>query len=317
MKIVVLDAYTLNPGDLSWGELKKLGQCTIHDRTPAKLTVERAADAEIVLTNKVVLDGGNIPRLPKLRYIGVLATGYNVVDVAAAGKRGIIVTNVPGYATASVAQMTLAMLLELALHVGDHSAGIRGGRWSARKDFCYWDSPLVELAGLTMGLVGLGQIGRAVAELAKAFGMRVIAHDPYVTASPAADVEMVALDELFERSDVVSLHCPLTDENAGMVNAGFLSRMRPTAFLINTARGPLVNERDLAEALDAGRIAGAAVDVLSAEPPAADNPLLSARNCIITPHVAWATRASRRRLLAGVVDNVRAFLAGRPKNVVS
>lgn len=316
MKIVVLDGYTLNPGDLSWGGLEKLGECVIYDRTPAELTVDRARDAEIVLTNKVVLDCRNLAELPHLRYIGVLATGYDVVDAPAAAQRGIVVTNVPGYATASVAQMTFALLLELAMHVGRHAAGVREGRWAASKDFCYWEKPLVELEGLTMGLIGLGSIGREAARLASAFGMRVLACDPCPGSVPAPGVKMVSLDELLARSDVVSLHCPLTDQNAGLINADSLRRMKPTAFLINTARGGLVNEKDLADALNAGRIAGAAVDVLSTEPPPADNPLLRARNCLITPHIAWATRSARVRMLAVVVDNVRAFLAGRPANVV-
>ena len=314
MKIVVLDGYTANPGDLSWESLSALGDCTVHDRTPAGLTVERARDAEVVLTNKVVLDRATLAQLPKLRYIGVLATGTNVVDVAAAAGLGVVVTNVPAYSTRSVAQLVFALVLELAQHAGAHGAAVRAGRWTSSPDFCFWDHPLVELDGLTMGLVGYGHIGQAVAHLARAFGMRVIVHSR--TVRPVAGVEFVDLDTLFHRSDVLSLHCPLTPETKGLVNAGRLAVMKSSAFLINTGRGPLVEEADLADALNAGRIAGAAVDVLSVEPPPAGNPLLTAKNCLITPHIGWATRAARERLLRTVVENLRAFLDGQPQNVV-
>ncbi len=315
MNIVVLDGYTLNPGDLSWETLQALGQCTIYDRTPAALTVPRAREAEIVLTNKVVLNREVIAQLPKLRYIGVLATGYNVVDVAAARERDIVVTNVPAYSTRSVAQLVFALLLGLTHHVGHHAQTVREGRWSASPDFSYTDFSLIELDGLTMGVVGLGRIGRAVTALAQAFGMSVLAQH-YRPTTPPSGVELVELDDLFRRSDVVSLHCPLTAENAGLVHAGRLALMKPTAFFINTARGPLVNEQDLADALNAGRLAGAGLDVLSLEPPAADNPLLNAKNCLITPHFAWATYAARVRLLSAAVDNIRAFVAGSPVNRV-
>jgi len=315
MKIVVLDGYTMNPGDLSWEGLEGLGECAVYERTPPERVVERAAGAEVVLTNKVVLDGAVMARLPALKYIGVLATGYNVVDTAAARERGIVVTNVPAYSTRSVAQLVMALVLELAHHVGDHSRGVREGRWTASKDFAYWDWPLVELEGLVMGIVGFGQTGRAVADLARAFGMHVLVHTRTPTAGPG--VEFVDLATLLRRSDVVSLHCPLTPQTEGLVNAKRLALMKPTAFLINTSRGPVVNERDLAEALSAGRIAGAGLDVLSTEPPKADNPLLGAKNCFITPHFAWATRAARERMMKTVVANVRAFLAGRPQNVVN
>jgi len=315
MRIVVLDGYTLNPGDLSWGDLEALARCDIHDRTPPGEVIRRAAGAEIVLTNKVALDRCAIEALPALRYIGVLATGYNIVDTAAARERGIVVANVPDYATRSVAQVVFAHLLELTHHVGHHAQTVRGGRWTSSPDFAYWDYPLVELAGLTMGTIGFGRIGRAVAEIARAFGMRVLAY----TMPPQTQegVEFVDLERLFRESDVVSLHCPLTPETAGLVNADRLALMKRSAFLINTGRGPLVDEGALASALNWGRIAGAGLDVLSAEPPRADNPLLAAKNCFITPHVAWASGAARARLLKAVVENVRAFLAGNPRNVVN
>jgi glycerate dehydrogenase len=318
MKIVVLDGYTNNPGDLSWGELAALGDCEIHDRTPADLVETRAAGAEIVLTNKVPLPRERIERLGKLRYIGVLATGHNIVDSAAARERGVVVTNVPTYGTRSVAQMVFAHLLNLTQHVAHHAATVREGRWSRCEDFCYWDRPLIELVGLTMGLVGFGRIGRAVARLAGAFGMAVLARDPASPADAPTDVEFVDdVDELFRRSDVVSLHCPLTPATARLVDARRLGLMKPTALLINTARGPLVDGAALAGALNAGRIAAAGLDVLDVEPPAADDPLLSADNCFITPHQGWASRSARARLIATAVDNVRAFLAARPVNVVN
>jgi len=316
MQIVVLDGYTLNPGDLSWQDLEALGPCSVHDRTPADLVVSRAREAEIVLTNKTVLSAAVIADLARLKYITVLATGYNVVDVAAARQRKIPVSNVPAYGTESVAQMVFAHLLHLTQHIAEHAQTVGAGRWSANPDFCYWDYPLVELSGLTLGIVGLGRIGRATAKLACAFGMKVIYHDIREDVS-AAEARAVDLDTLFRESDVVTLHCPLTEENRGMVNAQRLNLMKPGAFLINTSRGPLADERALAEALNSGRIAGAGLDVLSDEPPGADNPLLHARNCTITPHIAWATRAARERLLQTTVDNVAAFLKGTPQNVVN
>jgi len=317
MHMVVLDGYTLNPGDLSWDELRALGPCVIHDRTAPRDVVARAQDAEIVFTNKTPLDRDALQSLPKLRYIGLLATGYNVVDVRFARERNIVVTNIPTYGTRSVAQHVFALLLELAQRVGHHAETVRGGRWSACPDFCYWDDPLIELEGLTMGIVGFGRIGQAVANLADAFGMKTLAHDlqPPPTLPPYA--RLVDLDTLFAQSDVVSLHCPLTAESAGLVNARRLAMMKSSAFLINTSRGPLVNEADLAAALNAGQIAGAGLDVLAVEPPRADNPLLTARRCYITPHIAWATRAARARLMRVAVENLRAFLDGRPVNVVN
>lgn len=317
MQIVVLDGYTLNPGDLSWDDLEALGTCEIYDRTPPQDVVPRAKDAEIVLTNKTVLAREVIRQLPKLKYIGVLATGYNVVDTEAARRQNVPVTNVPTYGTRSVAQMVFAHLLNLTQHAAHHAETVVAGRWTAAEDFCYWDYPLVELAGQTMGIVGFGRIGRATAELARAFGMEVLAHD--VVAPPAAvpGVEMVDLDTLFRRSDVVSLHCPLAAETEKLVNRARLAIMKRSAFLINTSRGPLVDESALAEALNSGRLAGAGLDVLSIEPPEPDNPLLAADNCFITPHIAWATKAARKRLLQAVVQNVKTFLDHRPQNVVN
>jgi len=317
MNIVMLDSKTMNPGDLSWEPLGKLGALTTYDRTAPEDTVARAADAEVVLTNKTVLDREIIRQLPKLQYIGVAATGYNVVDLDAARERGIPVTNVPAYSTLSVVQMVFAHLLNLAWRLSDHVQGVREGRWAESPDFCYWDTSLVELDGLTLGIVGLGGIGREVARVARAFGMKVIAKTRTTPAELPEGVVLVDLDTLFRESDVVSLHCPLTDETEGLVNRERLALMKPTAFLINTGRGPLVDEPALADALSEGHIAGAAADVLSTEPPSPDNPLLSAPNCYITPHHAWATRAARQRLLRTVADNVAAFLAGAPQNVVN
>jgi len=317
MNIVVLDGYTLNPGDLSWDRLRALGSCVIHDRTPPADVVARAAAAEIVLTNKTPLDAPTIARLPALKYIGVLATGYNIVDSAAARARGIPVTNVPTYGTKAVAQFTFALLLELTQHVGHHAQTVRAGRWTGAVDFCYWDFPLIELADLTLGIVGYGRIGRAVSEIGLVFGMNVLAHDCQLPPTPPPGVRFADLETLFRQSDVVSLHCPLTPETNRLVNATSLSWMKPTAFLLNTSRGPLIDEAALAAALEAGQLAGAAVDVLSVEPPAADNPLLRAPRCLITPHIAWAARAARSRLLQVAVANVEAFLAGRPQNVVN
>ena len=316
MKIVVLDGFTLNPGDLSWDELETLGECEIHDRTPANEVVKRATGAAIVLTNKTPVTGESISALPELKYIGVLATGYNIVDVAAARRRNIPVCNVPAYGTKSVAQHTFALLLELTQHAGHHGGTVRDGRWSKSPDWCYWDYPLIELDGMTIGIVGYGRIGRAVGELALAFGMKVLATSASPKQAPRG-VTFVDLETLFQQSDVVSLHCPLTPQTKNLVNASRLGLMKPAAFLINTSRGPLIDEPALAEALNTGRIAGAGLDVLSVEPPQADNPLLGAKNCLITPHLAWATRAARSRLMRAVVANVRAFLAGKPENVVN
>ena len=316
MKIVVLDGFTLNPGDLSWDELKSLGDCEIHDRTPQEEVVKRAADAEIVLTNKAPVTRESILSLPKLKYIGVLATGYNIVNTAAARERDILVTNVPTYGTRSVAQHTFALLLELTQHAGHHAQTVRDGRWTTSSDFCYWDYPLVELDSLTMGIVGYGRIGKAVAELAAAFGMKVLATSVTPKHAPT-NIQFTDLATLFRQSDVISLHCPLTPQTKNMVDTKRLGLIKPTAFLLNTSRGPLIDEPALADALNSGRLAGAAVDVLSVEPPPADNPLLRAKNCLVTPHIAWATRAARSRLMQIAIANVRAFIAGEPENVVN
>jgi len=316
-KIVVLDGYTLNPGDLTWKDLEALGQCTVYDRTDPKEAVPRAKDAEIVLTNKTALSSDAIKQLPKLKYIGVLATGYNIVDTETARTRSIPVTNVPAYSTQSVAQMVFAHLLNLTQHVAHHAETVRCGRWTSNPDFCYWDMPLIELAGLTMGIIGFGRIGRAVAKLALAFGMKVIAYDIVTPSSIPGGCQFVERDDIFRFSDVISLHCPLTPQTKKIINREHLELMKKTAYLVNTSRGPLVDEQALAQALNNERIAGAGLDVLSEEPPSKNNLLLKAKNCFITPHIAWATRAARERLLQVAVDNVASFLAGKPQNVVN
>ena len=316
MKIVVLDGYTLNPGDLTWQPLLDLGTCQIYERTPPSETVARAKGAEIVLTNKVIFDREILSQLPDLKYIGILATGINVVDIPAAKERGIVVTNVPAYSTASVVQLTFALLLELTHQVGHHAGSVRGGGWVKSKDFAYWDFPLIELAGLTMGLVGFGAIAQGVARAAQAFGMNVIATRRGDRPAEVPGVEMVDMETLFRRSDVLSVHCPLTPETKDLVNAARLGLMKKSAYVLNTSRGPVIQEADLADALNAGVIAGAGLDVLSTEPPKADNPLLSAKNCLITPHIAWASRAARTRLAGVVVANIKAFMDGQPQNVV-
>lgn len=310
MKIVVLDGYTLNPGDLSWSELEAQGETTVFDRSPADQTISRIGDAEIVLTNKVLITREVLQGCPNLKYIGVLATGYNVVDIDACRQKGLVVTNVPAYSTPSVAQLAFALLLELTHHVGLHSDGVRSGKWSNCIDFCYWDTPLVELAGKTMGVIGAGRIGSEVLKIADAFGMRTLFHDPTREGS-------IDLDDLLKTSDVVSLHCPLTDANKGLINKVTLAQMKPSAFLLNTSRGPLVVDQDLADALNEGRIAGAGIDVLSVEPATADNPLIKAKNSIVTPHIAWASLAARQRLMNIAASNVASFIADSPHNVVS
>jgi glycerate dehydrogenase len=310
-RLVVLDGYTTNPGDLAWTPLERLGALTVYPRTPPERVSERIAAADVVLTNKTRLDGALLAGAPQLIGIAVLATGHDVVDGSAARQRGIPVCNVPEYSTASVAQAVFALLLELTHHTGHHAASVRAGRWSAGPDFSYWDGTLVELEGLSLGVVGMGRIGAAVAAIGRAFGMEVLGH----RRSPGED--RVDLDTLLGRSDVVSLHCPLTPETRGLIDATRIARMKPGALLINTGRGALVNEADLAAALHSGRLGGAGLDVLGVEPPAATNPLLSAPNCVITPHLAWATRAARQRLIAAVAANVEALLAGHPTNVVN
>ena len=293
MKITVLDGHTLNPGDLSWDAVSAQGDFTLYDHTPAELVVERGADAEVLLVNKAVLDRATLAKLPRCKFIGVLATGYNIVDVGAAREKGIDVANVPTYGTQSVAQMVFAHLLNLTQHVGHHAQTVVDGRWSTSPDFCYWDYPLIELMDLTMGIIGYGRIGRTTAGLAKAFGMKVLAYDAYVSDSGDPDITMTDLDTLFSESDVISLHCPLTPETENLVDAERLAQLKPTAFVINTSRGPLIDNAALARALNEGAIAGAGLDVLEVEPPPMSNPLMTAQNCYITPHISWATRSAR------------------------
>ena len=318
MKIVILDGYTLNPGDLSWDELKQSGDVEIYDRTPQEKVVERAKDAEVVFTNKTPLGEDLLKQLPRLKFIGVLATGYNVINIEVAKQQGIVVSNVPGYGTPSVVQMTFALLMELTLHVQHHSNTVREGKWSASKDFCYWDYPLVELANKTLGIIGFGDIGGKVADVATAFGMSIIGNSRTQTdQSHRKNFRWVSVTELLEQSDVVSIHCPLTPETKGLINKENLQLMKPSAYLLNTSRGPVIVDHDLADALNNDVIAGAGIDVLSTEPPPAGNPLFTAKNCIITPHIAWATKEARSRLMDITVNNLNAFLKGEPVNVVS
>ena len=316
-RIIVLDGHTLNPGDLSWDGVRALGDLDLYDHTPDELIVERAADADILLTNKVVIGPEIMDQLPKLKLIGVLATGYNIVDVEAARERDISVCNVPTYGTQSVAQMVFAHLLEFAQHVGHHARTVKEGRWSESDDFCYWDYPLVELMDLTLGIVGYGRIGRTVAGIAVAFGMKVLAYDAYVSECDDPNVTFTDLDTLFSCSDAITLHTPLTPETEHMVNARLLGKMKKTAFLINTSRGPLIDEADLLVALREGQIAGAGLDVLEVEPPAVDNPLFALDNCHVTPHISWATQSARGRLMGTTVGNIAAFIKGAPQNVVN
>jgi glycerate dehydrogenase len=317
MKIVVLDGMTLNPGDLSWGPLEALGAVKVYPRTALEEIVPRAQHAEIVLTNKTPLNRETIRHLAALKYIGVLATGHNVVNVEAARKRGVVVTNVPGYSTASVAQHTFALLLELATQTGHHAHTVRQGRWSKQPDFCYWLHPMLELAGLTMGLIGYGQIGKAVARIAQGFGMSVLIHTPHPPHDLPAGVRAVTLEELLAGSDVVSLHCPLAPVTEKIINESSLARMKPGAILINTSRGGLVDEEALLNALRSGHLRGAGLDVLNEEPPDIRNPLLRARGCLVTPHLAWGTLAARQRLMDEVVANVKSFVDGQPRNVIA
>ncbi|NQV35229.1 MAG: D-2-hydroxyacid dehydrogenase [Phycisphaeraceae bacterium] len=317
MNIVVLDGHTLNPGDLSWAPLETLGQCTVYERTSPDDMISRAQDAHILVTNKACLNREIIQALPVLQYIGVTATGYNIVDASAARDNHVIVTNVPAYSTDSVAQMVFSHLLNLTHHVTEHAQSVQRGEWQSSPDFAYWHFPLIELAGQTMGIIGFGRIGRATAKLALAFGMKVLMVNPSPKTDIPQGVTPVTLDRLFCESDVISLHCPLTPDTAGIINTTTLSQMKPSAFLINTGRGPLVKEQDLAEALNAGTLAGAGLDVLSCEPPEPDNPLIQAKNCTITPHIAWASKAARIRLLQCTIENVEAFVKGKPQNVVN
>ncbi len=317
MRIVVLDGHALNPGDLSWDGFRALGEVTVHDRTPPGELPARAAGAEALLTNKTVLDRETLFRLPALRYVGVLATGHNVVDGAAARERGIPVTNVPAYSADSVAQLTFALLLELCQRVGHHAAEVRRGRWGREKDFSWWDGSLVELSGLTLGVVGYGNNGRRVAAIGRALGMRVLVHTPHPGPDPGEGIRFAGWEELLRGADVLSLHCPLTPATERMVDREALALMRPSAFLLNTSRGGLVDEEALATALREGRLAGAGLDVLAEEPPRGGSPLLAAPRCLITPHLGWATTAARGRLMEEARANLEAFLAGGERNVVN
>ena len=317
MKIVILDGYTTNSGDLSWDSIKQLGDLTVYDRTSNDQIINRCQYAEAVLTNKVILTAEIISALPKLKYIGVMATGYNVVDIDAARSRGIVVTNVPAYSTASVAQLVFAHLLNIASQVALHDSQVHEGKWVNSVDFCFYAAPLIELDGKQIGIVGLGQIGSAVARIAQAMGMKVAAYTSKSQEQLGDGITKMSLEQLFATSDVVTLHCPLTPDTKYIVNAERLATMKANAIIINTGRGPLVNEQDLADALNNGTIAAAAVDVLSCEPPKADNPLLTAKNCHITPHIAWASQAARTRLIATLASNLQAFINGNPVNNVA
>ena len=319
MKLVILDSYTENPGDLSWDWLKEVvEEYEIYESTPPEKVLERSLGADILVTNKVPVNRELIEKLPKLRFIAVLATGFNIIDCEAAKEHGIVVSNIPAYSTDGVAQLVFAFLLELTNQVGLHSKSVNNGEWSSSPYFCYWKTPLVELRNKVFGIVGFGRIGAAVAEIANAFGMTVKAYSPHTrTYQGFGKVDFVSLDEVIETSDVISLHCPLTAQTNGLVNKDFLSRMKKTAYLINTSRGPVVNEADLRQALDSGMIAGAGVDVLSSEPPKADNPLIGAKNCFITPHIAWASLEARTRLMNIFKDNVKGFVSGKPIHVVN
>lgn len=317
MKIVILDGYTENPGDLSWEGFEKLGEVTVYDRTPAEKVVERIGDAEAVITNKTPLTKEVFEACPQIQYVGMLATGYNVVDVEAAAKRGIPVCNIPTYGTAAVAQMTLALLLEACQHVGAHSDAVKAGEWTKSADWCLWKYPLIELAGKTMGIIGFGRIGQAVGILAKAFGMRVLAYDGFPTQEGRKIADYVELDELFAASDVISLHCPLFDSTRGIINKENIHKMKDGVIILNTSRGPLIVEEDLAVALNNGKVYAACCDVVSTEPVEADNPLLGCSNSILTPHIAWAPKESRQRLMDIAVSNLAEFLAGRTVNAVN
>lgn len=317
MKIVVLDGFTLNPGDLSWSGLEALGETTVFDRTNPEDIIARASGAEILFTNKTPLTAATMDALPELKFIGVLATGYNVVDVNAAKERGIPVSNIPTYGTLSVAQMVFAHIMQFCHHVKNHDERVKAGAWSDCVDFCFWDFPLIELAGKTLGVIGFGRIGQQTANIGEAFGMKILAFDAYKTdQSHRPDFAWAELDQLLKESDFVSLHCPLFPETQGIINKENLAKMKPTAFLVNTSRGPLIVDQDLADALNSGVIAGAGLDVLSVEPPTMDNPLMTAKNCTITPHIAWATKDARSRLMDIAVENAQAYIAGSPKNTV-
>ncbi|MDR0355633.1 MAG: D-2-hydroxyacid dehydrogenase [Deltaproteobacteria bacterium] len=316
MKIVVLDGYSINPGDLSWDRLALLGDLTVHDRTPKVEALSRIGQAEIALTNKTVLSAETLTQAPNLKYVGVLATGYNIVDVRAAAAKGIVVANVPSYGTEAVAQFAIALMLELCHHVGLHSRLVAEGRWEKNLDYSFWETPLVELVGKVLGVIGFGRIGRQTAKIARALGMRVVAHTPHPEPEDADLAEFVSLDRLLSDSDVITLHCPLTPSTEGIINKANLAKMKKGVLIVNNSRGQLVVEEDLAAALESGQVQAAAVDVVSAEPIRSDNPLLKAKNCLITPHISWAPKETRQRLLNTAIDNVEAFLKGAPANVI-
>lgn len=312
MKICILDGYSLNPGDLDWSPVERLGDVTLFDRTPADKIVERAADADIVLTNKVPFSADTLRQLPRLRFICVLATGYNIIDTEAAARQGVVVANIPAYSTMSVAQMAFAHILNITNHVASYAREVAGGKWTNCPDFCFWDSALTELAGKTMGIVGLGNTGMATARIAVAMGMKVVAMTSKSADTLPEGITPAPLDDVLASADVVSLHCPLTPSTRHLINAASIAKMKPSAILINTGRGPLVDEQAVADALNGGRLAAFGADVLSQEPPHGDNPLLSARNCFLTPHIAWATLEARTRLMSTATENVRQFIAGEP-----
>lgn len=317
MKIVILDGYTENPGDLSWSGFEALGDLEVYDRTPVDKTAERIGTSEVVITNKTLITAEVIAQCPNIKYIGVLATGYNVVDTQAAKAKGIPVCNIPTYGTQSVGQFTIAMLLEICHHIGHHSEAVHAGRWESNPDFCFWDYPLIELYGKTMGIIGFGRIGQTTAKMAIALGMNVIAYDEQANDTGREIAEYVSLDELFTRSDVISLHCPLFPSTEGIINKDSISLMKDGVIILNTARGPLIVEQDLADALNNGKVYAAAVDVVSSEPILSSNPLLKAKNCLITPHIAWAPAEARKRLMDIAISNLRLFIEGRPENVVN
>lgn len=317
MKIVMLDAYTTNPGDLSWDSFSLLGDLTVYDRTPSDKVIERAKDADIVITNKTPITRDIIDCLPNLKFIALMSTGYNIVDYVYLKEKGIPVSNIPSYSTDAVAQLVMSFILELAMNVGLHSQSVKAGEWSECDDFCYWKTPLTELSGKTIGIFGLGKIGRAVAERAKAFGMNVVAFVPRIHGDEPDYIKLLSLDEMLSVSDVVSMHCPLTPETEGIVNEEFIAKMKDGAYFINTSRGTVVNEDALADALNTEKLGGAGLDVLSTEPPRKNNPLLSAKNCFITPHIAWASFETRKRLVGILYDNITAFINGKPQNVIN
>lgn len=312
MKICILDGYSLNPGDLDWSPVERLGDVTLFDRTPADKIVERAADADIVLTNKVPFSADTLRQLPRLRFICVLATGYNIIDTEAAARQGVVVANIPAYSTMSVAQMAFAHILNITNHVASYAREVADGKWTNCPDFCFWDSALTELAGKTMGIVGLGNTGMATARIAVAMGMKVVALTSKSADTLPEGITPAPLDDVLASADVVSLHCPLTPSTRHLINAASIAKMKPSAILINTGRGPLVDEQAVADALNGGRLAAFGADVLSQEPPRGDNPLLSARNCFLTPHIAWATLEARTRLMSTATENMRQFIAGEP-----